>query len=172
MIYTIPRPGDSWISANTINNKHTYRVSLKCPFDYCLPHSTYTNLSDNVDTQCQFSRYGVLCGQCQPGLSAVFGSSQCKNCPNVYFLIVTPIALVGAIVVCLLFFLNFTVTDGNINTFLLYVNIVSLNIPTFFPNQDPSVALTHSCISLANLDLGIETVFTMEWMTMLRCGYS
>ena len=156
---TIPRPGDSWISANTINNKHTYRVSLKCPFDYCLPHSTYTNLSNNVDTQCQFSRYGVLCGQCQPGLSAVFGSSQCKNCPNVYVLIIAPIALVGAIVVCLLFFLNFTVTDGNINTFLLYVNIVSFNIPTFFPNQDPSVALAHSYISLANLDLGIETCF-------------
>ena len=80
---TIPRPANSWISAHTVNNSHSYHVSLHCPFDYCLPHSSHLNLS-TPDTQCQFNRSGLLCGQCQHGLSAVFGSSQCKQCSNVY----------------------------------------------------------------------------------------
>ena len=102
---TVLRPASSWISANTVNNLHAYHVSLKCPFDYCTPHSTQTNLS-NPDLQCQFSRCGVLCGHCPPGLSTVFGSSQCKTCSDIFLLIIVPIALAGAVVVCVLFLLN------------------------------------------------------------------
>jgi len=79
---TIPRPANTWISALTINNSHSYYVSLHCPFDYCLPHSSQLNFS-TPDSQCQFNRSGMLCGQCQHGLSTVFGSSQCKHCSNI-----------------------------------------------------------------------------------------
>jgi len=48
---TIPRPANTWISAYTINNSHSYHVSLHCPFDYCLPHSPQLNLS-TPDSQC------------------------------------------------------------------------------------------------------------------------
>ncbi|XP_065907497.1 uncharacterized protein [Dysidea avara] len=68
---TILCPANTWISAHTINNSHSYHVSLHCPFDYCLPHSSQLNLS-TPDSQCQFNRTGVLCGQCQHGLSTVF----------------------------------------------------------------------------------------------------
>jgi len=71
---TLPRPANTWISGHTINNSHSYHVSLHCPFDYCLPHLLKFNLS-TPDSQCQFNRSGVLCGQCQHGLSTVFGSS-------------------------------------------------------------------------------------------------
>ena len=67
---TIPRPANTWISAHTINNSHSYHISLHCPFDYCLPHSSQLKLS-TPDSQCQFNRSGVLCGQCQHGLSNV-----------------------------------------------------------------------------------------------------
>ena len=150
---TIPRPANSWISAHTVNNSHSYHVSLHCPFDYCLPHSSHLNLS-TPDSQCQFNRSGLLCGQCQQGLSAVFGSSQCKQCSNVYLLIIIPIGIAGVVLVILLFVLNLTVTDGNINGFLLYVNIININASIFFPT-DKSVGFTF--ISLANLNLGIET---------------
>ena len=63
---TILRPANSWISAVTVNNSHSYNVSSQCPFDYCLPYSSYLNLS-NPDSQCQFKRSGVVCGQCQQG---------------------------------------------------------------------------------------------------------
>jgi len=152
---TIPRPANTWISANIINNSHSYHVSLHCPFDYCLPHLSQLNLS-TPDSQCQFNRSGVLCGQCQHGLSTVFGSSQCKHCSNIDLLIIIPIGIAGLVFVLLLFTLNITVTNGDINFFLLYINIVSINAPIFFPTGG-SVMYTFTLP--ANLDLGIETCF-------------
>ena len=127
---TVLHPANSWISADSINKSYTYYVTSHCPFDYCLPHSSDHNLSD-PDLQCQFYRSGVLCGKCQQGLSAVFGTSQCKSCTNYYLFIVIPIAVAGFILVLLIFIFNFTVTDGNINTFILYANIISINFSLF-----------------------------------------
>ena len=79
---SILRPANSWISAETVNHSHTYQIGSHCPFDYCLPYSSYLNLSDR-DSQCQFRRSGVLCGQCQQGYSSIFGSSQCMQCSHV-----------------------------------------------------------------------------------------
>ena len=74
---TILRPANSWIVGRTnSNDSHTYQVSQRCSLDYCLPHSSYLDLS-NPDTQCQFDRTGLLCGKCKKGFSAVFGTSKC-----------------------------------------------------------------------------------------------
>ena len=60
--------------------------------------------------------------------------------------------------VVLLFFLNTTVTDGTINGFILFANIISINTsPVFSQIDDFTPAYTF--ISLANLDLGIQTCF-------------
>ena len=156
---TIPRPANSWISAHTDNNSHSYHVSLHCPFDYCLPHSSLLNLS-TPEHQCQFDRSGLLCGQCQQGLSAVFGSSQCKHCSNVYLLIIIPIVIAGIVLVLSLFVLNLNVTNGDINAFLLYANIIGINISIFLPiNEHELGTVLRTFISLANLDLGITTCF-------------
>ena len=49
----IQRPANSWITANTNNHSiYKYTFSENCPFDYCLPHPSYINLS-NPDSQCQ-----------------------------------------------------------------------------------------------------------------------
>ena len=152
---TILRPGNSWISATTNNNySHSYTVCQICPFDYCLPHSSHLHLS-HPNSQCQFNRSGLLCGQCQQGLSAVFGSSQCVRCSNVYLLSVLLFAVLGMLLVFVLFAINITVTDGTINAFIFYVNIVSINGTIFFPLHQFSYVV----ISIANLDLGIKTCF-------------
>ena len=152
---TIPRPVNTWISAHTINNSHSYHVSLHCPFDYCLPHSSQLNLS-TPDSQCQFNRSGVLCGQCQHGLSTVFGSSQCKHCSIFYLLIIIPVGIAGLLLILLLFVFNLTVANGDINSFILYANIVNINTSIFF-QKDKSIL--HTFIALTNLDIGIETCF-------------
>ena len=108
---TILRPANSWLSGNTVNGSHTYRVTLSCPFDYCLSHPSHLNLSD-PDTQCQFSRSGELCGKCKKGLSTVFGSSRCKKCSNMFLFIIIPIAIAGFVLVAILFIFNLTVTNG------------------------------------------------------------
>ena len=154
---TILRPANSWISATTHNNSFTYHVSLHCPFHYCLPHSSHLNFS-TPNSQCQFNRSGLLCGHCQQGLSTVFSSYYCQHCSNFYIWLIIPIAVAGLIMVLLLFYLNLTVSDGSINAFVLYTNIISINIPVFFSSIN-NFTPAYTFISLANLDLGIQTCF-------------
>ena len=154
---TILRPGNSWLAAAVWNNYYTYKVSMHCPLYYCLPHSLHLDLS-NPDSQCQFKRAGILCGHCQQGLSTVFGSAYCQQCSNIYLFLIVPIAIVGLVLVLLLFILNLTVTDGTINAFILYVNIISINTPVFFPQLGKFMP-AYTFISLANLDLGVQMCF-------------
>ena len=154
---TILRPANSWISATTHNNSDTYHISLPCPFHYCLPHSSYLNFS-TPNSQCQFNRSGLLCGHCQQGLSTVFSSYHCQRCSSTYLVLIMLITIAGVSLVLVLFALNLTVTDGSFNGFIFYANIISINTPVFFPELNHFMP-TYTFISLANLDLGIQTCF-------------
>ena len=152
---TILRPANSWIIAVKNNHTQFYKVSSNCPFNYCLQTASNINLSF-PDSQCQFNRSGILCGHCQEGLSAIFGSSECKQCSDVYLLIIIPIILAGMLLVTMLFTFNITISNGVINIFIFYVNVISINISMFFPQNNSVISMF---ISLANLDLGIKTCF-------------
>ena len=155
---TILRPANSWIIGKTNSDDlHTYQVSQRCPLDYCLPHSSYLDLS-NPDNQCQFDRTGLLCGQCKKGFSAVFGTSKCQNCSNTFLLLVFAFASAGIIFVTGLFISNFKITSGSINGLIFYANIVSINTAVFFQRYQ-STKFTYTLVSLVNLDLGIEICF-------------
>ena len=151
---TILRPDNSWISAATNNYSHSYTVCKICPFDYCLPQSSHLRLS-HPNSQCQFNRSGLLCGKCQQSLSTVFASSQCEHCSNAYLLLVLLFAVLGILLVFVLFAINLTITDGTINAFIFYVNIVSINGTIIFPLHQFSYVF----VSISNLDLGIKTCF-------------
>ena len=160
---TILRPPGSWLSAVTINNSHQYYISPHCPIHYCQPHSSQLNFS-TPNSQCQFNRSGLLCGHCKEELSAMFGNSYCQHCSNLYLLLIIPIAVAGLVLVLLLFILNLTVTDGDINGFMLYVNIISINSHVFFPQYSEMSYFNfnnfwYAYIALTNLDLGISICF-------------
>ena len=152
---TIMRPANSWISPIAPN---VYQACPQCPFDYCLPYSSHHILS-NPNSQCQFKRSGLLCGHCLRGLSSVFGSSHCKHCSSVYLLLIIPIAVAGIAIVLMLFIFNLTVTEGNVNPFIFYVNIISINSTLFFPPSHQSFNPAYVAVSLATLDLGIQVCF-------------
>jgi len=154
---TVLRLPNSWMHATIHNHSYVYQVVFLCPLHYCLPHSSHLNFS-TPNSQCQFNRSGMLCGHCQQGLSTVFGSFHCQQCSNIYILLIVPIALIGLLLVVVLFVLNLTVTDGTINAFILYVNVISINNSLFFPHLHKYTP-AYLFISLANLDLGIQTCF-------------
>ena len=153
---TVQRPANSWISSHTLLNKTKYFLST-CTMDYCLPHSSDISLT-NPNLQCQFKRSGILCSQCQHGLSMVFGSSRCMKCTNVHILITLIIIVAGIVLVVLLYLLNLTVTNGTINGIIFYANIVSINDSVFLVNDNVFKPLK-VFISFINLDMGIETCF-------------
>ena len=151
---TITRNSNQWISG-TLNGSIV--VHNNCPNDYCKANYPYLHLSSS-DDQCAFNRSGILCGTCEPGLSSVLGTSNCKKCSNIWLLLILPFALVGVILVLSLTVLNLTISTGTINGLIFYANIIRANTATFFPGHSANAFLSWF-IAWLNLDLGIETCF-------------
>ena len=133
-------------------------VAHNFPLDYLDSSHRIINLS-RPDDQCKFSRNGILCGACQANLSMVLGTSNCKECSNVYLVLIIPFALAGVALVVLLLKCNLTVSVGHINGIIFYANIVQVNKALLFPNQGTAYQIFSTFIAWLNLDLGIETCF-------------
>lgn len=134
-------------------------IAPKCPPDYC---SADQNVSVfNFDGQCINNRQKVLCGQCKEGLSTMFGSHQCNSCSNYYLMLIVPFALLGVVLVGLLFLLNMTVSAGTLSGLIFYANILKINDEIFLPpNFNNAVTKFFlAFVAWLNLDLGIETCF-------------
>ena len=152
MPHPIHRSGNYWFSYN-----HQYNCTLvhnNCPFDYC--NISLVSLSlDESDLQCNLNRSGILCGQCQSGLSLMLGSNQCTTCTNSYLSLIIVFIAAGVILVVFLLVTNLTVSMGTVNGLLFYANIVKLNDTILFPNG--STPVLTQFIAWINLDLGIQT---------------
>ena len=74
-------------------------------------------------------------------------------------LLIIPITIAGLLLVFTLFFINLTVTDGTINAFIMYTNIISINDHVLFTDTSHVFTPVYTFVSLANLDLGIQTCF-------------
>ena len=72
--------------------------------------SLLTRLEICADTQCTGNRTGLQCGQCPPGLSAVFGSFKCKKCSNDMLWLLPVFFIAGILLVFCLFTLRVNLT--------------------------------------------------------------
>ena len=162
---TIERKGTVWVSITSPGNESdSFLVHDHCPFDYCNTSTIKIVLSD-PDEQCVYDRSGILCGQCKPGQSAIFGSSKCKTCNNRWISLLAVFIVAGIVLIAFLIFFNLTVSIGTVNGFILFANVVRVNSPTFFPpaSVSPFLSTIRYALSLfiawLNLDLGIELCF-------------
>ncbi len=150
----VPPPG-SWVgyvNKSTANSSGAifYRY---CPYYYC--HSEQLHISlNNTDMQCSSNRTGILCGQCQEGLSLTLGRNQCMKCSTVNILYILIFALMGVALVVLLFILRLTVTEGSINGLIFYANIVKMNQSLLLPGN--RINFLSVFIAWMNMDLGID----------------
>ena len=149
---TILCPFGKWIG-NISNNAIVHH---HCPLDYCTAKRGI-KVTDALDDQCVHNRSGVLCGECQPGLSLILGSSKCEQCSNMYLFLFIPFVLAGLGLVLLLYCCNFTVSRGTVNGLIYFANVVQVN-SSIFITQNTSRFLT-VFIAWLNLDFGIQTCF-------------
>ena len=186
-----PEIADNGVECRIINGKDIFKwkgslwigvrgegvtYSKQCPFDYCNRNSMKViSLRNESDTQCAFNRAGQLCGGCVEGYSLAIGSSHCIRCPNNHNLtLLILFAAAGFLLVLFVFAFNLTVTQGMINGFIFYANIVWTYHRIFFPSTDGNVAITilKTTTAWANLDFGIETCFvdglTAFWKMWLQ----
>ena len=148
---SITRPGGSWIGLQ-MSAQCKILYTKHCALRVCKnkPSSVHLNSSDS---QCNYNRGGITCGQCPPGLSAVLGSLRCKRCSNQWLFLIPAFLLAGLFLILFIFVLNLTIVDGKINGFILYVNVIAANLyAVFLPSSDIA-----KVVSLLNLDSAIET---------------
>ena len=153
------RPGNEWIGYYQDN---AVGLVTHCPFDYCYDSRVVdVSIGYGFDSQCNYNRSKVLCGQCKESLSMMFGTSQCAVCSNTYLLLVVPFAVLGVALVALLFILNLTVISGTLNGIIFYANVFRVNDSIFIPvmNQTGISQVFVIIIAWFNLDFGIETCF-------------
>ena len=158
---SITRKPPIWLSFVNSSQEHhgnvsyVYLIHKHCPFDYCLSGNFSFPLED-PDVQCSHSRSGILCGKCKPGYSLTLGTNECKQCANIYLLLLVPFGLAGILLIVFLSLTDVTVTAGTINGLLFFANIVRGNQATFFPPRAAKGFLS-VFIAWLNLDLGIST---------------
>ena len=156
---TIKLETNIWIGVEENSTNGTGYIIHDCPFDYCVekPVNISLNSSQERDRQCAFNRSGVLCGECQQGLSLVLGTSRCKECSNIYLLLLIPFALAGIVLVVFILLFNITIATGTIHGLIFYANVLAANKAIFLPFTTPNFLTVF--MSWVNLDLGIETCF-------------
>ena len=148
---TIIRSGLIWVG---FDGNETVITSQQCPLDYCKQGDINVTLH-NVDSQCNYNHSGTLCGGCQAGLSLVLGNNQCQHCSNAHIALLIPFAISGIGLVFFIKVTDLTVSQGTLNGFIFYANVIKTNEYLFFLEKTPLTVF----ISWLNLDLGIETCF-------------
>ena len=166
--YTIARPGNAWLGAIEHINASDFIFVSTCPVDHCNEEITDIDLRV-ADQLCQPGRTGQLCGGCQPGLSIVFGSNECKECSNYWIFTILLYAILGIVLVVILFLLNLTVTQGTVVGLIFYANIVSVNINIFNHNRAQNFVFVF--ISLINLELGFPLCFFDGMTEVMKVGF-
>ena len=178
---TLLREGSFWIAyENSSINSSGYITYNYCPLDYCLP--PYMKIQINLtstngaDVQCANNRSGLLCGNCQPGLSLSLGSSCCIPCPNTWYVnfmvIFFAAFLCGIALVALILFLNLSVAVGTVNALIFYANIIHSSKSTFFTSSTKAFSVF---ILMLNLEIGFDVCFfkgmDTYWKTWLQLAF-
>ena len=159
---TLVRQGRFIINTRSVNNSLTYFVYPNCPLGYCKPPNEVVQVSlvteNGTDAQCVNGRTGILCGQCGPGFTLSFGSTNCLKCPKywpgILAAIIIGTLLAGVALVVFLLILNLTVAAGTLNGIIFYANIVGADSTNFFRFQTPNYITV--IIAWLNMEIGFD----------------
>ena len=149
----IHRNGEFWMG---FDSEKGLILHPHCPFDFCISEAIDVPIV-NGNIQCDNNRSGLICGQCSDGFSLSLGSSKCMSCTNAYLALLIVFIVAGIALVIFLLVFKLTVSEGTMNAFVFYANIVHVNESIFFPSGNRN--FLRAFISWINLDLGIETCF-------------
>ena len=155
----------SWLSV--VNGKVEYIES--CLPVYCNDITRDYSLTD-YDILCDNNHGGRACGGCIDDYGRVFGSNSCRRCSNAWLATILLYAILGIILVVILYLLKLTVTMGTINGLIFFCNAISINEQLFFNTENSHFLFLRVFISLINLDLGFQMCFYHEMSEIAKTG--
>ena len=131
-------------------------LASSCPFEYCKSEPHQFTLND-IDSQCDHNRAGLVCGACAANHSLILGGSHCQVCSNSHLALIIPFTLMGITLVAFLTFSRVTVATGVLNSIILYSNILQTIRNSLFPSSTQNVLTVF--LAWMNLDFGFQTCF-------------
>ncbi|XP_065914017.1 uncharacterized protein [Dysidea avara] len=155
----------AWLSV--INGDLQY--ARICSPTYCHDRLITFDLGEE-DVLCNNHHSGRVCGGCEDGFSRVFGSDTCKKCDNAWLATIVLYAILGTVLVLILFAFKFSVTLGTINGLIFFCNVISINEQLFFNIEISRFSFLRVFISLINLDLGFEICFYDGMTELAKTG--
>ena len=150
-ISTITRSDTEWIGiGNLSNGTVVFGAALNC-IVYCRYKSVYNKLivndtnvaiaSSNSVPLCIDNREGLLCSQCPPGYSVVYGSYECKQCSNWWLFTLIIYAVSGPLLIYLLYVLKLTLTTGTLNGIIFCVQVLGFIDPPSVDSREMNLLL-------------------------------
>ena len=179
-ISTITRTDTEWIGiANLSNGTVVFGAALNCLL-YCRYKSGYTKLivndtnvaiadSDDLSNSvslCIDNREGLLCSQCPPGYSVVFGSYECKQCSNWWLFTLIIYAVIGLLLIYLFYVLKLTLTTGSLNGIIFCVQLLGFIDPPSVDKKGMNILLN----GWTNYDLSFPFCLYNGMTELWRCG--
>ena len=163
------------MSSGGATKGHEVGVSSLCPTGYCISviANQDLNISQTDINICLPNRTGILCSECAPNHSLVFGSNKCMKCSDWSLLTLLTYVIAGLLLVFLLFALRLTLTTGTINGIIFYANAANAGIlegMVYFGHQPVSLWTRTTLVFLAwiNIDQGFPVCFYQSMTQLIK----
>ena len=185
-ISTITRTDTEWIGiANLSNGIVVFGAALNC-IEYCRYKSGYTKLivndtinvaiadSDDLSNSvplCIDNREGLLCSQCPHEYSIVFGSYECKQCSNWWLFTIIIYAVIGPLLIYLLYVLKLTLTTGSLNGIIFCVQLLGFIDPPSVDKKGINILLNARTNNDLSFPLCLYNGMTEVWKQGLLTMY-
>ena len=137
----------------------------RCLLDYCKGVAAGSVLPQAIDAQCANNRRGLLCGGCQEGYSAVFGTNRCMKCSDNTLGLLVFFAAAGVGIIAIILFLHVTVAEGYITGVVFYSGVVVTYATVQGGAREALIPLY-----FLNLNIGFETCFYDGMTPLDRAG--
>ena len=156
---TVTMPLSSWFG--TIRDQDTFfeLFSFNCPPQYCKQASVFIPNAGSSKSICKNNRTGIMCGQCDNGLSLVFGSEECHQCSNYWILSLIFYAIGGVALVLTLFSINLTVSSGMLGGIIFFANMSLISLHSDLLSNELYTRPIKIMMSFLNLNLGFPVCF-------------
>ena len=156
---TVTMPLSSWFG--TISDQDTFfeLFSFNCPPQYCKQSSVFIPSAGSSKSICKNNRIGIMCGQCDNGLSLVFGSEECHQCSNYWILSLIFYAIGGVGLVLTLFFINLTISSGMLGGIIFFANMSLISLHSDLLSDELYTQPIKIMMSFLNLNLGFPVCF-------------
>ena len=183
-----------WLGQLENGSYNIFIIAYTCPENFCRSREKYSYFkvmkeSETIElfnktatpqtvSVCQDNRTGLLCGECDEGLSVVFGSTDCIKCSNWWLATIAVYIVVGPLLVFLMYHFQLTLTGGTLNGIIFYAQMANVGLLQMLklyskrknPFANSFASFLSIFLSLLNFDLGFPLCFYNGMNELWKAG--